>query len=390
MAKVESRGLDRVEEIYQDRTQRVRELRAEGKQVIGYLHIYPVLEMLTALGLVPYSMFGDMREPITRADAALPSIVCRLLRSLLDQGLKGKYGFLDGVVMAHMCEVGEKLAHVWRTYIDLPYNYFIDTPHTTQQAALKHHKEQLKEFKKSLEEFTGKELSPERLKEAIILHNEQRALVRELYDLKKQSPPLISGTETIRVIMALMSLPIEEGTALLRQVINDVEQGNNAPVKKPARLLVWGSTIDTTALIEMIESTGANVVMDNILVGSRPYFADVELTDDHLDGLAHRYLVDLKHPRTFVATPVDSTKKIYLEDLENRFHYVKDYAEEWNANGVVLETMRYCDVYGYDVPALRDYLDNVGLPNTHIEWDYSEAALAPLRTRIQAFVEVVG
>jgi benzoyl-CoA reductase/2-hydroxyglutaryl-CoA dehydratase subunit BcrC/BadD/HgdB len=140
----------------------------------------------------------------------------------------------------------------------------------------------------------------------------------------------------------------------------------------------------------MIESTGANVVMDNILVGSRPYFADVELTDDHLDGLAHRYLVDLKHPRTFVATPVDSTKKIYLEDLENRFHYVKDYAEEWNANGVVLETMRYCDVYGYDVPALRDYLDNVGLPNTHIEWDYSEAALAPLRTRIQAFVEVVG
>ena len=180
MAKVESTGLNRARELYHDRTRRVNELKAEGKKIIGYLHIYPVLEMLTALDLVPYAMFGDTREPITKADAALPTIVCPFLRSLLDLGLKGKYDFLDGTVMAHMCEVGEKLNHVWRTQIDLPYSYFIDTPHTTHEASLKHHKEQLKEFKRSLESFTGKELSPERLKEAIKVHNEQRALVREL------------------------------------------------------------------------------------------------------------------------------------------------------------------------------------------------------------------
>ena len=390
MAKVESRGLNRVKEIYQDRAQRARELKAEGKKIIGYLHLYPVLEMLTALDLVPYSMFGDMREPITKADAALPTMVCPFLRSLLDLGLKGKYDFLDGVVMAHMCEVGEKLAHVWRTYIDLPYSYFIDTPHTTYRASLNHHKEQLKEFKKSLEEFTGKELSQERLREAIRLHNEQRALVRELYELKKPDPPLISGTETIRILVALMSIPVQEGNDLLRQVISEVKQGDHAPEKKSARLLIWGSMMDNTALVEMIESAGANVVMDDIWVGSQAYFPDVEPTDDPLDGLVHRYLEELKCPRTFPATSVDSTKKVYMEDLGRRFRYIKDYAERWNANGVILETIRYCDIHGYDVPALRDYLDSIGLPNTHIEWDYSEAALAPLRTRIQAFTEVIG
>jgi len=390
VAKVESRGLNRVKEIYQDRAQRARELKAEGKKIIGYLHLYPVLEMLTALDLVPYSMFGDMREPITKADAALPTMVCPFLRSLLDLGLKGKYDFLDGVVMAHMCEVGEKLAHVWRTYIDLPYSYFIDTPHTTYRASLNHHKEQLKEFKKSLEEFTGKELSQERLREAIRLHNEQRALVRELYELKKPDPPLISGTETIRILIALMSIPVQEGNDLLRQVISEVKQGDHAPEKKSARLLIWGSMMDNTALVEMIESAGANVVMDDIWVGSQAYFPDVEPTDDPLDGLVHRYLEELKCPRTFPATSVDSTKKVYMEDLGRRFRYIKDYAERWNANGVILETIRYCDIHGYDVPALRDYLDSIGLPNTHIEWDYSEAALAPLRTRIQAFTEVIG
>ncbi|MBA7663986.1 hypothetical protein ES703_72036 [subsurface metagenome] len=68
----ESKGLTRAREIYQDRPQRVRELKAEGKKVMGYLCIYPVLEMLTALDVVPYRIFRDMREPITRADACLP------------------------------------------------------------------------------------------------------------------------------------------------------------------------------------------------------------------------------------------------------------------------------------------------------------------------------
>ena len=235
MAKVESQGLNRVREIYHDRTRRVKELKAEGKKIIGYLHIYPVLEMLTAFDLVPYSMFGDIRTPITKADACLPTIVCPFLRSLMDLGLKGRYDFLDGAVTAHMCEVGEKFTHVWRTYIDLPYSYYIDTPHTTHEAAQKRHTGRLEEFKKSLESFTGKKLSPERLKEAIKIHNEQRALVRELYDLKKPDPPLISGTETIRVLVALTSIPVEEGNDLLRQVISEVKAGTHAPEKKSAR-----------------------------------------------------------------------------------------------------------------------------------------------------------
>ena len=390
MAKVESQGLNRVREIYHDRTRRVKELKAEGKKIIGYLHIYPILEMLTAFDLVPYSMFGDIRTPITKADACLPTIVCPFLRSLMDLGLKGRYDFLDGAVTAHMCEVGEKFTHVWRTYIDLPYSYYIDTPHTTHEAAQKRHTGQLEEFKKSLESFTGKKLSPERLKEAIKVHNEQRALVRELYDLKKPDPPLISGTETIRVLVALTSIPVEEGNDLLRQVISEVKAGTHAPEKKSARLLVWGSMMDDTALLEMIESAGANVVMDDIWVGSRAYFADVQPTDDPLDGLAYRYLVELRCPRTFPATPVGLTKKVYPEELEHRFGYIRDYAKEWNVDGVILQVMRYCDIHGYDVPGLRDYLDNIGLPNTYLEWDYNQAALAPLGTRIEAFLEVIG
>ena len=383
-------GLTRVREIYQDGTHRVKELKAEGKKVIGYLCIYPILEMLTALDLIPYRIFGDIRESITKADACLPTVVCPFIRSCLNQALKGNYDFLDGVVMSHVCDVGEKTAHIWNIYLNPPYFHFIDTPHTIHKAAQKQHKELLKDFKKTLESFTGKEISPVRLKEAIEAHNQQRALVRELYELRKPSPPLISGAGTLQVMVALMSLPVEEGSKLLRQVISEVKQGRDAPAEKPVRLLIWGSIIDDIALIEMIEGLEANVVMDDTCVGSRAYWSDVKLTEDPLDGLAYRYLVELKCPRTFREAIFGETKKDYMADLENRFSYLRDYAKEWNARGVILQSVRYCDIHGYEVPGLKDYLDHIGLPNIYLEHDYSEAALAPLRTRVQAFLEVIG
>jgi bcr-type benzoyl-CoA reductase subunit C len=330
-----------------------------------------------------------MSEPITEADEYMPTIVCPFLRSLLDLGLKDRYDFLDGVVTSHICDVGARTSHLWDVAVKTPYSHFIDTPHTTHRTAQEQFKNLLKDFQRTLESFSGKELSQKKLKEAIEVHNRQRALVRELYDLRKPNPPLISGTETLQVMVAIMSLPVEEGNELLRQVISEVKRRKDGPPKKTVRLLVWGSIIDNTPLIEMVESLDASVVMDDTCVGSRAYFADVGLTDDPLDGLAYRYLVELKCPRTFRDTD-SGGRKDYQADLKNRFSYLRDFAKDWNVNGVILQAMRYCDSHGYEVPQLKDYLDSIGLPNIYLEHDYSKAALAPLRTRVQAFTEIIG
>jgi len=79
----------------------------------------------------------------------------------------------------------------------------------------------------------------------------------------------------------------------------------------------------------------------------------------------------------------------YARDLEVRFDYLGDYARDWNVNGVILQSVRYCDTHGYEVPALKDYLDGIGLPNLYIEHEYTMVALAPLRTRVQAFLEMM-
>lgn len=390
MTAQDIKGLARAKALYQDRSQRAKELKAQGKKVMGYFCLYPVLEIFTAFDIVPYRILGDMAEPITKADSCLPTIVCPFIRSAMDLGLKGKYDFFDGVVMCHSCEVGEKSAHIWRIYMNPPYYFFLDTPHTVHGPAQQQFKAQMEDFIKTLENFTGKKITDDDLKKAVAVCNEQRMLVRELYDLRKSDPPLISGSEIIEVMVALMSIPIAEGSDLLKAVISEVRQRTDGPQKKPHRVLLWGTVIDNTALIDMIENVGASVVMDDTCVGSRAYFPIVEATPNPLDGLARRYLAEIKCPRTFHEAVYGDTKKDYIQDLEHRFGYLRDFAKQWNADGVILQSIRYCDIHGYDTPGLQDYLNHLGLPNIYIEHDYSEGALAPLRTRVQGFLELIG
>ena len=383
-----SKGLSKASEIYQNRSHRVKELKAEGKKIIGYPCMYVPLEIITALDLAPYRTYGDIREPVTEADRALPTAFCPIMRTCLDCALKAKDDFLDGMVAIHSCDPQDKTTRIWESYVRYPYFHLIDMPGTLRTESLEYFKGQLNDFKKTLESFAGKELSSDKLKAAIELHNRQRALVRELYKLTKPDPPLISGTEMLQVIKALMSLPAAEGNELLGQVISEVKERTGGPEKKPARLLIWSSTVDDVNLMQLFEA-GANVVMDESCGGIRAYRADVKLTDDPLDGLTHYYLEEITCARTFREAVFGEAKKDYIADLDSRFGYLKGLISDWNVSGGILFLVRYCDPFAFEMPDLKDYFDHLGIPSTYIEYDYTQGSLAPLRTRVEAFLETI-
>jgi len=384
-----STGLSKAQEIYLNRPQRAKELKAAGKKIIGYPCAYVPLEMLTALDLVPYRIYGSIKEPVTEADRALPTSFCPFIRSCLDRSLKGKDDFLDGLVTAHSCDPQHRTAHVWESCVEYSYTHFIDMPGTVRADSLEYFKGQLGDFKKTLEAFTGKKLSPDKLKPAVKSHNQQRALVKELYQLTRPIPPLVSGTEILQVIKALMSLPVTEGNELLTQVISEVKSRSDGPAKKPARLLIWSSTLDDTDVMHVFES-GANVVMDDSCGGFRPFRADIKPTADPMDGLADYYLTEITCARTFRQANIGEIKKDYVRDLQSRFGYFKGIVKDWKINGAILFLVRYCDPFAFEMPALKDYLESIGIPSTYIEYDYTIGALAPLRTRVEAFLETIS
>ena len=381
----DNQGLAAAEQIYQNRAQIGRELKDEGKKIAGYFCCYPPLEIMTAAGFVPYRIMGNVREPITRADAHLETIMCPFVRSCFDIGIKGDHDFFEGFVSCHSCDNIEKLYNIWWYTFKPSFSHFINVPHMIYPTSFEFFEEELRTFKKEIERFIGKEISDEDLNQAIQLHNRNRALVRELYSLRKQDPPLISGTEMTKTIVSVMSLPVEEANGLLQSIIEEIKERSDGPQKKPARLLIYGAELDNTDFVELVEGSGANVVMDDHCTGSRSFWHDVELSDDPLGSISSRYLGKLTCPRTFKLKT--GTRQ---DDLGNRFGHLKDFAKEYNVNGVILYTIRYCDSFEFDVPDVRDYLQAEGLPVLHIEDEYTMLSIARLKTRIEAFLEMMA
>jgi len=380
-----SEGMARVEQMYLDRGQRAKELKAGGKKVIGYFCTLVPAELITAAGCVPYRISASMKEPITEAHSYLETIACPFTRSALDLALKGKYSFIDGYVIPHACDNIVKLYDLWTHNVEHSYAHFLNVPHTLSQPSVEFFEAELNTLRVSLERYAEHDISMEDIRHATQLHNEQRALVRRLYEFRKKDPPPISGVETTKVLAAAMSLPVEEANELLHSVVAEVANRNDGQGKSGTRLMIYGTGNEETAFIEVVEETGANVVADDLCFGTRPYWFEVETHGNLLADLARSYLEKINCPRTY-----RQSSGSHQEDLENRFGYIHQFAKDFKAKGVIFFILRYCDTHCFDAPDVKEYLEGKGIPVLEIEEEYPISGVARLKTRIEAFLERLG
>jgi benzoyl-CoA reductase subunit C len=381
----EGSGLERAQKHYSEYGSRARELKAAGRKVIGYLSALCPVEILTAAGVVPIRLKGNVSEAITKGDAYMETIVCPFVRNVFDAAVKGKYDFLDGMVLPHQCDSIDRTDDVWSDTLKLPYWHFLNMPHVTDDPSVEFTKDIFRIFVGTLEKFTGKKITDEAIARAVKAHNENRRLMRELYALRKTNPPLISGVEMMKVLVAAMSLPVEESSALIQAVTKEVKQ-RLAPAKgNQKRIMLLADQVDDVAMIEAIEGTGAYLAMDDVSIGSKMYWNDVDSTPDPLLGIAERYLRKLKIPTTFVGTG-----DTYPENLEARFGHLKRYIEEFKIDGVILLIYKYCDPYGFEVPAIKSFIEAAGASVLYLEDEYSTSTLPRLKTRIEAFLEMIA
>lgn len=379
-----TKGLALAETCYAQYGLRARELKSQGKKVIGYLTAMGPVEILTAAGVVPFRLKGNVSEAITRGDAFMETIVCPFVRNVFDAAIKGKYDFLDGMVLPHQCDSIDRTSDVWAYNLQLPYFHFLNVPHMTGGPSFEFMKEILRIFISTLEKFTHTRITTEALSQAIKAHNENRRLIRELYGLRKSNPPLISGSEMMKVLVAAMGLPVEESSALIRDVIGQVKQRGSAGNGKRTRVMLVGDQIDDVALADIIEDAGAWLVMDDISIGAKMYWADADESAEPVHAIAERILRKLKLP-TLAESGVT-----YNEGLESRFGHLKRYIEEFKVDAAILFIYKYCDPYGFEVPTVKSFIESTGTPVLYLEDDYSTSTLGRTKTRIEAFLEMIA
>ena len=121
---------------------------------------------------------------------------------------------------------------------------------------------------------------------------------------------------------------------------------------------------------QIIEDAGGRLVMDDLSIGSKIYWPDVDATADPLDGIAERYLRQVK-----IADDLRLRGDTYEENLEARFGHLREYIKEFEVNGVILFIYKYCDPYGFEVPSIKGFIESAGTPVLYLEDEYSTSTL---------------
>jgi benzoyl-CoA reductase/2-hydroxyglutaryl-CoA dehydratase subunit BcrC/BadD/HgdB len=351
--------------------------KEKGGKVVGYFCSALPEEMITAAGLLPFRLRAPGSTSTELSDSFLSNLNCSFPRHAFNMALKGEYDFIDALVIFNSCDHIRRVYDHWIRQLKTPFVRILSLPKKAEAPQVEWFRGELASLKEDLQSHFGVEIKDDQLNDAIRLHNETRRLLRELYELRKAKNPPISGSEALAVTVASTAMPQERYNTLLRELLEDVKQAEGISDYR-ARLMVVGGELDDPQYLQVIEDQGALVVTDSVCFGSRLFWEEVnENAEDPLTALAQYYVADRP-----------SCARMFTE-YEKRSAYVRSMLDEFSVDGAIFERLTFCEVWGFEQFSLTNDFKEWNIPLLCMDREYLLSGVGQLRTRVQAFLEMV-
>lgn len=350
-----------------------------GRKVIGLFPMYIPEEIVHAAGLLPVQMW-ESNESITWGLSHVLSFNCALVKSVVDDGVKKKLDFIDGMILYDTCMQARTLPFILKRNIDIPYLEIIHiTDEVTNPCSRNFQILNLNILKESLEKFTGGKVTSESLKESIKTYNKNRRMLRRIYELRREKPGLLKASELASIVWSSMLMLKEEHNELLEELLPVLEKKQMDP-EEGVRVVLSGTNcmVPKIDILVILEDQGMLIVEDDFFVGPRYFANDAKEDVEPIEALADRILTR----RPICPTKVDSEV--------NWGNQIIDMARKNDAQGVVFLLVKYCPPLLVYYPDVKRVIDKADLPELMVELDHEQISLESLKTRAQAFVESIG
>jgi benzoyl-CoA reductase subunit C len=371
-------AIEKFQEVYENRHDYANIWKAKhpGRKILGCFCTYVPEEIPYAAGVLPVRILGS-HEIEDYTAPHLFGMFCPFCRDVLAQGLQGRYQYLDGICDANCCMHLLQSFEAWGLNVKPPPKVLrVDTPSSTQNPySKKYLSGELKYFKEDIEEWVGKKITDQDLNHAIEVYNENRRLMREIYELRKGDHPPITGLESMYMVVSSQFMDKEEHNKLLKEALKELKD-RKLNRETGTRLMIVGSENDDVEFIAMVEQKivlPATIVIDDHCTGSRYFWNEVPPEKDRLQALASRYIDRAPCPN-----------KDWPGRL--RFPHVLQLAKDWRAEGAIVIQQKFCDPHELDIPSLREYLGKNGVPTYFLELDVT-VPVGQFSTRVEAFIE---
>ena len=256
-----------------------------------------------------------------------------------------------------------------------------DIPFKIEPHTIKHYRNQMQiKVLDKLSEVYGVDISDESLRKAVETHNEVCRLITEIGEYRKEENPRITGYEFHVINLVTYCCPKYLIIDKLRETAEELK--TRVPDEKKnyrAKVVVVGSEMDDPDFTKLIEESGALVVADRYCFGSLPGREEIKLSDDGdvLEQIILHYMKTCQCPRY-----------MSKEKVLGRREYVKQLVNDYKADGVIYEQLKFCEFWGYERALASHVMTNeFKIPSVTVDRQYTASASGQLRTRVQAFVE---
>lgn len=373
-----------VADIHGIRPAELIEAQKKGQKVFGTFCVYVPDEVVIAANGIVTGLCGGSQFWVPDGEAVLPKSTCPLIKASVGARL-GKtcpfFRIADMYVGETTCD-GKKKA--WEILgQDVPM-HVMDIPQMKRSKDITRWKEEIMDFAKVVEKTTGVEVTPENLKAAIKLINEKRKALARVYEARKGENIPISGKDAL----LMMQIAFFDDPARCAQMTNrlaeELEQRNKDGVSVfPAgtkRIMITGTpmAIPNWKLHHIIETSGAAVVCEETCTGTR-YFEGLvdesgETLDEMYQAIAERYM---------------GVNCACFTPNTGRIDDIIRLAKEYKVDGVIDVNLKFCCLYDTEGQSVEKALNEAGIPVLGIETDYEDSDAGQLKTRIEAFLEIL-
>jgi len=360
----------------------VKNLKDEGKKVVGTFCTYTPAEIFLAAGAVPVSICSYSDETIDEAEKDLPRNLCPLIKSSYGFAITDKCPYMyfaDLIVGETTCEGKKKmyelLGKIKNVHVmQLPQS---QNDENSKELWLK----EVLALKDKVEKEFGVTITDENIRKAIRLKNNERRLLKEFYDLNKSCPPMMTGAEQLKVLYGSkfkfdLEDKNEEICGIIEKVKTNYETSEHSVSESTRRILITGSPLAgvTEKVVTAIEESGGTVVAYENCVGIKSVELLVDETEEPYKAIADKYL----QIGCSVMTPNNS-----------RYELLSRLVKEFKVDGVVEMVLQACLTYAVETAEIRKLMQKENIPFISVETDYSTSDVAQIKTRIAAFIEML-
>lgn len=367
---------------------RIKELldeKAAGRKIIGAYCVFVPEEIALAAGATLVGLCSGADFATDDVEKLLPRNTCALIKSSFGFKLGKVCPYLecaDMVVGENTCDGKKKSYETLNTLVK--NLYVMDLPQKKSEEGRSLLKSEYYRFKDAVEKLTGVAVTAESLKKGIEIVNNKRKAVHRLTRLRNAYPSPISGLDALLANQVYFYDNPARFTDSVNKICDELEKRveNKAGVfpENTPRILLSGCpmAVPNWKLPWIIETSGAVIVGEESCVGER---GTRNLTDD--SGTTADEMMEAIVDRYF---KVDCA--IFTPNPDRLSHIVEMF-ETYKADGVIHYGLQFCQPYLMEAMPVEKALEAKNIPTLRIDTDYSMEDVGQLKTRVEAFVELL-